>query len=134
MVGADQRVGVEIDWSRTPAGRSNGTVKITGAGREVRVKVSAFNPAEITRDTLDGFVEANGYVSIEPEHATRVTEVGANRWFKVSDYGRTLSGMKAWGPVDAPSATPGKDSPCLEYRMYLFTAGEVEVSAITAPT
>jgi hypothetical protein len=42
--------------------------------------------------------------------------------------------MRALGPVDAPSATPGKDSPCLEYRMYLFTAGAVEVTAITAPT
>jgi hypothetical protein len=36
--------------------------------------------------------------------------------------------------VDAPAATPGKDSPCLEYRMYLFTPGEAEVTAITAPT
>jgi len=68
------------------------------------------------------------------EHFTRATEAGANRWFKVSDYGRTLSGMKAWGPVDAPAATPGRDSPCLEYRMYLFTAGEAGVTAITAPT
>ena len=42
--------------------------------------------------------------------------------------------MRAMGPVDAPSATPGKDSPCLEYQLYLFTTGPVEVTAITAPT
>jgi hypothetical protein len=42
--------------------------------------------------------------------------------------------MRAEGPVDAPPATPGKDSPCLEYRMYLFTTGAVEVTTITAPT
>jgi lysophospholipase L1-like esterase len=130
----DQRLGVCIDWSKAPAGTATGTVTITGAGAEVVIKVEAVNPTVITRDTLEGFVEANGYVSIEPEHFTRATEAGANRWFKVGDYGRTLSGMKAWGPVDAPSATPGKDSPCLEYRLYLFTAGEAEVTAITAPT
>jgi hypothetical protein len=37
-------------------------------------------------------------------------------------------------PVDAPGATPGKDSPCLEYQMYLFSTGKVEVAAILAPT
>jgi hypothetical protein len=35
--------------------------------------------------------------------------------------------------VDAPAAAPGKDSPCLEYRMYLFSTGEVELTAITSP-
>jgi hypothetical protein len=130
----DRRLWVSIDWSQVPAGMATGTVKISGAGREVLVKVEAVNPTAITRDTLEGFVEANGYVSIEPEHYTRATEAGANHWFKIDDYGRTLSGMKAWGPVDAPSATPGKDSPCLEYRLYLFTPGEAEVTAITAPT
>ena len=42
--------------------------------------------------------------------------------------------MRAEAPVDAPEATPGKDSPCLEYRMYLFSTGPVEVTAVTAPT
>jgi lysophospholipase L1-like esterase len=130
----DQRLWVNVDWNKAPAGKATGTVKISGAGTEALVKVEAFNPAAITRENLAGFVEANGYVSIEPEHYTRATEAGANHWFKISDYGRTLSGLKAWGPVDAPSATPGKDSPCLEYRMYLFTAGQAEVTAITAPT
>ena len=32
------------------------------------------------------------------------------------------------------SATPGKDSPCLEYRMYLFNAGGIEVETTVGPT
>ena len=131
---ADRRLWVSIDWNKAPAGSAVGTVKLMAAGTEVRVKVEAFNPVAITRDTLTGFVEANGYVSIEPEHYSRLTAAGPNRWLKVSDYGRTLSGMKASGPVDAPAALPGKDSPCLEYRLYLFTAGAAGVTAITAPT
>ena len=130
----DQRVWVGVDWSKVPAGTSTGTVKLSGAGAEVAVKVEAFNPVEITRATLNGFVEADGYVAIEPEHFTKRTDAGENRWFKVSDYGRTLSGMKAVAPVDGASATPGKDSPCLEYRMYLISSGTAEVTAITAPT
>jgi hypothetical protein len=42
--------------------------------------------------------------------------------------------MRAAAPADAPPATPGKDSPCLEYRMYLFTTGEIEVNSIFSPT
>jgi hypothetical protein len=93
-----------------------------------------FNPPGLTRDNLQGFVEGQGVVSIEPEHFTGNTAGGGAQWVKVEDYGRTLSGMRAEAPVDAPSATPGRDSPCLEYRMYLFTPGPVEVTAITAPT
>jgi lysophospholipase L1-like esterase len=130
----DQRLWVSVDWSNVPVGKSTGTLKISGGGTGVLVKVEVINPTAVTRDTLDGFVEANGYVSIEPEHYARATAAGANRWLKVSDYGRTLSGMKASAPVDAPSATPGKDSPCLEYRMYLFSTGTADVTAITAPT
>ena len=131
---ADQRIIVSVVWSQAPAGTATGTVTVSGAGAEVALKVSAFTPKEVTRENLVGFVENRGVVAIEPEHFTERTEAGANRWTKVYDYGRTLSGMRATGPVDAPSATPGKDSPSLQYKMYLFTPGAVEVTAITAPT
>ena len=90
---------------------------------EVTVKVNAFNPADLTRDSLHGFAEGDGYVSIEPEHLFEKTDSGANRWIKIEDYGRTLSGMRATGPANAPAAVPGKDSPSLEYKMYLFRSG-----------
>ena len=128
------RLMVSIDWDKAPAGAATGAVRISGAGAEVAVKVTALNPVEVTRDTLQGFVEGQGVVSIEPEHFTRQTMVGEKHWMRIADYGRTLSGMRAEAPVDAPSATPGQDAPCLEYRMYLFSSGPVEVTAITAPT
>jgi hypothetical protein len=133
-VDADQRLWVGIDWNKVPAGPADGMVTLSGAGGTVAVTVNAFNPTDVTRDSLVGFVEGRGVVSIEPEHFTKRTEAGENRWTKIDDYGRTLSGMRSMAQVDAPSATPGKDSPCLEYRMYLLTAGPAEVTAITAPT
>ncbi len=134
MIEKDKRLWVSVDWSKAPKGAASGTVKLTGATNEVVVKVNAFNPAEPARDSLHGFVEGEGFVSIEPEHFTKKTDAGANRWIKIPDYGRTLSGMRATQPVDAPSATPGKDSPCLEYQMYLFSTGAVQVATITSPT
>jgi hypothetical protein len=109
-------------------------VKITGAGAEpVLVKVSAFHPREVTRDTLRGFVETDGYVSIEAAHYAKKTSAGPVHWEEIPDYGRTLSGMTIL-PCTAASVTPPSDSPSLEYRMYLFDPGAVQVHTIVAPS
>ncbi|MGB7747650.1 MAG: glycosyl hydrolase 115 family protein [Verrucomicrobiia bacterium] len=130
----DKRLWVSIDWSKVHHGPTSGTVTLAGTGTNVTIKVNAFNPTEVTRDSLAGFVEGDGLVSIEAEHYTKKTDTSSNRWAKIDDYGRTLSGMRAEAPVDALGATPGKDSPRLEYRMYLFSTGKVDVAAILAPT
>jgi hypothetical protein len=130
----EQRLWVSVDWSTAPRGSSDGSVKIARPGAtEVTVKVRAFNPAELSRSSLDGFVEANGYVSIEAEHFTKKIDTAAARWEKIADYGRTLSSMTVF-PVTATRTIPQKDSPCLEYRMYLFDPDQVTVQAILAPT
>ena len=134
VVGKDRRVWAGVDWSRIPAGTARGAVTIAGAGREVTVRVTAFNPAGVTRESLQGFVEGEGVVSIEAEHFTGRSEAGGSRWIRIEDYGHTLSAMRATAPVDTPAATPGKDSPCLEYRMYLFSTGNADVGAIVAPS
>ncbi len=130
----ERRLLVGVDWSKVPLGRSGGIVTIKSGTNSVPATVAAFNPAEPTRNSLRGFVEGEGVVSIEPEHFTKNSDAVPNRWIRIEDYGRTLSGMRAAGPANAPAATPGKDSPCLEYQMYLFTTGGVEITAITSPT
>ena len=130
----DERLWVSMNWSRVPEGKTSGTVTLSGANDSVVVKVEAFRPSEITRSSLRGFVEGEGFVSIEAEHYTKKTENGAKRWIKIEGYGRTLSGMRTEGPVDMPGATPRRDSPLLEYLMYLFDKGDADVEAIVGPT
>ncbi len=68
----DQRLWVSVDWSKAPKGTASGMVTIAGAGAgPIQVKVSTVNPEEPSRASLQGFVEADGYVSIEAAHATR---------------------------------------------------------------
>jgi endo-1,4-beta-D-glucanase Y len=130
----EERIWVTVDWSKAPRGSASGTVKIAREGVEnVAVKVESFNPPQISRDRLSGFVEGEGYVSIEAEHYTRNVPAGQIRWEKIEDYGRTISAMSIM-PVIADSVTPPQDSPCLEYRMYLFDPGQFTVQAIVAPT
>ncbi|MBE3084903.1 MAG: glycosyl hydrolase, partial [Bacteroidetes bacterium] len=79
-------------------------------------------------------VEGEGYVSIEAEHYTKLTNAGTNRWIRIEDYGHTLSAMRATSIIDAPPATPDKASPCLEYQMYLFNTGTFDITSIFSPT
>ena len=127
-VTGEQRIGVQVDWSMLPYGRHDGAITVNGTDSEVKVILSAFNPAVPQAATLKGFVEADGYVSIEAEHYTALKNTEERYWERIEGYGRTLSAMRASAFTDAPPATPGKDSPCLEYQMYLFSTGESETS------
>ena len=127
-----QRILVSVDWSKAPKDSANGAVTVSGAGAEVVVNVSVFNPSALTRDSLKGFVEADGYVSIEAAHFTKKQDTTSARWEEIPDFGRTLSGMGIF-PVTAASVTPPQNSPWLEDQTYLFSTGKVEVTSILAP-
>ena len=129
----EQRLLVNIDWNKAPEGKAEGIVKIAGTGKEVAVKINSFNPAEPNRNYIDGFIEADGFVSIEAEHYTKKVDIGQVRWEKIDDYGRTLSSMTVF-PVTAKSVEPPVNSPFLEYRMWLFNPKSAEVELIVAPT
>jgi hypothetical protein len=130
----DTRLWVSIDWSSVPHGSSGGDLLVSGPdGQSVRITVRALNPLEPTSESLQGFVEGDGYVSIEAAHYTSKTDDPIARWEEVPDLGRTLSGMSIF-PVTAASISPPNQAPHLDYQMYLFHKGEVEVEAILDPT
>ncbi len=82
--------------------------------------------------TWRGFIEQDGYVSIEAEHFTRKTATATARWEVLPDHGNTLSAMTIF-PVTAPSVAPPQNSPALEYQMWLTSTGAVEVTLVLSP-
>jgi hypothetical protein len=133
-VSKEERLLVSIDWAGVPEGENDGTVTLTQKGRTAfHIRVQAMNPLMPTRDSLQGFVEANHYVSIEAEHFTSKTNAGNVHWDKIPGFGETLSGMTVF-PVTAPSVEPPQPAPALEYKMFLFEGGTFNVEAILAPT
>ena len=133
-VAQQARIWVTIDWKTRPRGETGGTVTVTGAGKSVAVNVVVSTLSQVVPDGRPGFFESDGVVSMEAGHHTRLTQHGSNRWVRIEDYGHTLSALRATSDVDAPAAVPGKDSPCLEYRMYLLHPGEVQVTGIFGAT
>jgi hypothetical protein len=89
------------------------------------------NPT-VAPDELRGFIEANGYVSMEASHFSRAVGDAGLVWQSIKDLGRTGDGVKAF-PTTAASRAPGGDGPHLAYTMTLFTAGPVTVWAYLSP-
>ena len=54
QVDDDQRIWVEINWNKLPKGSTSGTMKITGTDKTAYIKVKAFDPEEISPETLKG--------------------------------------------------------------------------------
>ncbi|MCG3119827.1 MAG: hypothetical protein ALAOOOJD_02360 [bacterium] len=140
----EERLWVSIDWAKAATGKQRVPITLAGPNNS-RVVVQAIinNPSTPKRDAITGFVESNGYVSIEAEHYTRnVTQASSPasadkmsvlRWQRIPDLGRTLSAMTSL-PVTSPPQTPAGNSARLEYQIHFFSKGEVQVNAYLSPT
>jgi hypothetical protein len=122
-VDKEVRATVEVDWAHAPRGTTEVPITISGAGRTVVVYAIVDNQPQRPKH---GFVEANGYVSMAADHATRIV----GDWLRIPDIGRDGAGMQPT-PVTAPRREP--TGPRLEYAMNLTTAGPVTVWVYLSP-
>jgi hypothetical protein len=130
----ETRLTIAVDWDRAPRGRHRVPITITGPDRRrITVTTAVSNPASPSRDEVVGFVEGGNYVSIEAEHYQRAVAAPPFAWQRIPDFGRTLSGMTLT-PVTAQSQSPGGDAPHLEYPVFMFDSGAVEVRVYLSPT
>ncbi|GAB3540475.1 glycosyl hydrolase 115 family protein [Pontibacter brevis] len=133
-VDKEQRLLVSVDWQKAPTGVQRVPITITGPNNTtVKVQAVVNNPAGLKPAVVKGFVESNGYVSMEAAHYNRAVDSGTIEWQLIPDLGKTMSAMTPF-PVTAETQKPGGDSPRLEYRMHLLNAGEVKVHAYLSPT
>lgn len=133
VVDTEQRLAVHVDWATAPRGSFSVPITITGpnnSSTEVRAVVHNDGPP---RDSIRGFAQGEGFVSIEAEHASRIVESADVRWQRIPDLGRTRSGMTT-APTTAASQTPGGASPHLQYEVWMRDSGTVRVHAYFSPT
>ena len=125
----DEKVYVNIDWSKAPKGRQTGEIVITGAGQEFVLKV----PIRNDLPAVAGFIENNGVVSIEAANFTKKLDSKDISWTIVPNMGRTNSSVTV-KPAIAERQIPGKKTPRLEYEFTVFDAGDIKVEAYLSPT
>ncbi|WP_263358947.1 glycosyl hydrolase 115 family protein [Acidicapsa ligni] len=130
----ERRVEVSIDWAKINSGEQEGKIIVTQQnGPSAVVNVQATRSQTPSPESLNGFVESDGYVSIEAEHFTHVTSAGAVHWDRIPGYGATFSGMTIF-PVTAPSVAASQATAALQYRMYFFDSGTLNLETTLGPT
>ncbi|KAG7441243.1 uncharacterized protein BT62DRAFT_1046282 [Guyanagaster necrorhizus] len=123
----EQRVYVSVsDWDALDAGDSYATITFTAQADgqpdlSVPVMFVARNTDEAS-NSLSGFVEGAGVVSMEAAHAIRNTTVDGVYWRELPGIGRTFSGMTPWPRTghDGGNFSAGT-GPSLEYDFFTFS-------------
>ncbi|MFI1509674.1 glycosyl hydrolase 115 family protein [Streptomyces sp. NPDC020597] len=129
------RVWVEIDWSAAPEGTHAVTVAFTGGDRRFEVPLTVVNEGERARRRARGFVEANGWVSIDAVHTERRVARGGARWRTVRGLGRGAAAVEAVPSTATPvTADLAARAPELRYRVRFTGAGTFPVTVFRLPS
>jgi hypothetical protein len=132
-VSLQERLTVSVDWTKAPKGKLRIPITIKGSeGQSITILATINHPTPPNIAGAKGFIEGNGVVSMEAAHYTRAVETSI-KWQVIPGLGRTLSGMEAF-PVTAPDQQLTAGSPRLEYNLYLFDTGHINVSVYCSPT
>ncbi|HEX7583278.1 MAG TPA: glycosyl hydrolase 115 family protein, partial [Prolixibacteraceae bacterium] len=68
----ESRIWLSADWSKVPIGKQLFSIKVSQVGgKEVTVMILVNNPEIPEINSFKGFVQSNGFVSMEAEHFTR---------------------------------------------------------------
>ena len=134
--GTDARVYLSVDWDAAPDGVSQVAINVTSSkdyGNFNMPKVLLNVHKTSVPSGFRGFVESDGHVSMEAEHATANTSAGGVSYGIIPGYGRTLSGVTLF-PVTADSqSAPG--GPKLSYDFYAFSnASMANVTVYVGPS
>jgi len=140
----EQRIWININWDKAPKGTdTEGSITFhwkstaTESGTPYTVKFSIFNPLNPSLETVKGFVESNGYISIEAEHFSRKYDKKHAAWNILEGLGHTGNSVTIL-PTNIPSHVDIDDvianSPAMEYDIHTFTTGEITVDFHCIPT
>jgi hypothetical protein len=130
-----------LDWDNMSEEKREqyqaGTITNRGPGSSFTVDLSIFNPVSPSAGSVLGFVESNGYISIEAEHYSRKVDQKHASWSIISGLGRTGNSITV-RPTNISSNTSLdkiiSSSPLLEYDIYTFTEGEVSIDFNCIPS
>jgi hypothetical protein len=129
-----QQIEVAVDWSLIPSGDQKATLTIAGTDNsKVNVNLKVRNPQNPVPSQINGFVEDDGFVSMEAEHCATKIQNNEVHWQVIPALGRTLSGVTAL-PTTFSEIIPGGNSPRLEYPIYFFSQGHIKINVYISPS
>ncbi len=130
IVENQKRILVSVNWEKAPKGQTRGSFRINGTGKRITVEVPINNPEN---ENIKGFVESNGYISMEAANFSENNKEDESGWELVPNLGRTGSAMASF-PNEPTQKELNENNPYLAYDFHSFSSGEAEVEFYLSPT
>jgi hypothetical protein len=130
----EKRIEVSINWKAVPVGKHKVALTVKASSKEegtVYLEVNNFPPGSMAE--MKGFVESNGFISIEAEHFSRAIGANGLQWKILPDHGRSLSAITTV-PAATPSTQISAGSPHVEYDVYVLSPGKIKIHAYVSPS
>jgi hypothetical protein len=131
-VDKEQRIVVSVDWKQAPLGRLKVPLKIMLNQKAALVSIQV-NNFKIPEQSFEGFIEGDGFVSIEAAHYSGCFNSDSISWICIPNIGRTLSGMTTTPPGSGIKIPTG-NSPKLVYQIYLTDTGNFQIHSLFSPS
>jgi hypothetical protein len=137
-----QRISVDVNWSKVPAGVHRVPVTIASPDK-TKVTVYAIIKKIVFphQKNEDGFAETDGYISIDADQYNRAVNDNVMQWYTIPGIGRTGNGVttrvnfsKASKLVQGAATAEKGNGARLEYSIYCTDTGMVKVMAYCSPT
>lgn len=137
-IAAQQRIWVTVDWNRAPhTSTATGSVQVTAGNRQYRLHVLA----KRLSGREQGFVAANGYLSIYAAHYQLRTAAGKSNWSVINGLGPTGASVQALpfsaaaaGSTEKITDAAIRNNAMVGYQFYTDTAFPATITVHTLPT
>ena len=122
---------VNIDWEKAPAGEQVAQLNIKGSdGTTISVDVPVNNRRSAD---IKGFVESNGYISMEAGNFAENVRSGENGWKEIPNLGKNRAALAPF-PATLQNEDLGEKGPHLVYHFHSFSEGKAEIEFLVSPT
>ena len=135
-----QRIWVDIDWGRfSYHGKAAGSITFTGGDKKMIITMQAVKIDTPALTGYKGFIENNGFISIQAGNFTRQTNKTSGKWKTISDLGYTGKVLQAFPlsiegrPITALDSVKRMNG-VVEYDFYTLSSAAPSVTVYALPT
>lgn len=131
---ADERLWIDVDWTKAPAQLASGFIKVSGGNAEYRIAVTADNTEIKGLAGFKGFIESNGHIAMNASSFNKVNNTAVKRWSVLEATAVGRQWVEAF-PLSAKAETTQiLKNPSLEYNFYNFNSADATIHFYTIPT
>ena len=132
----EERLWVDVDWTKAPAQLVSGFIKVKGGNAEYRIDLSADNSEVKELTGFEGFIESDGHIAINASSFNKTNNSADRRWAVLDATAADRQWVEAF-PLSAKAETDEIQilkNPCLEYNFYNFSSAGATFNVYTIPT